>query len=203
MFWRLIATTPPDKATVNVNNLTAAQSTPEGQQPTMAAATQAANPTYTVQYVMSAPQHSGEQGARNGQRGRGRGRRGRGWSPHWTPHHGPPVMATPYGFIPPYAAPCMQPPMVPQQTPFQFSPMAQTFQPQAGEQGNTTTPTQANRQFNTTATAPTASPMPEWVVCAFCGRQHDNKPCPAASSRCFRCSGVGHYARSCNVALPQ
>ena len=42
MFGRLIVTTAPDKATVNVNNLTAAQWTTRGQQLTVAAATQAA-----------------------------------------------------------------------------------------------------------------------------------------------------------------
>jgi len=52
MFGHLIATTTPDEAMVSVNNLTATQSTPEGQQPTEAAATQAANPTYAVQYVI-------------------------------------------------------------------------------------------------------------------------------------------------------
>jgi len=210
MFGRLIATAAPDKATV-MNNITAAHSTPEGPQPTVAAATQAANPPYTVQYVMSAPQQSG---GRHGQRGRGRGARGRGWSPRWNPYHGQPVMTTPYGFIPPYTAPLVQPPTAPQQTmmdtpaPFQFSPTAQTFQPQAGGQGSATASTTSGQSFpayaasNTTASAPTASAMSAWVLCDFCGRQHNNRPCVAASSRCFRCSSVGHYARCCTAVNP-
>ena len=108
MFGRLIATTASDKGTVHMNNITTTHSMPEGPQPTVAAATQAVNPPYTVQYVMPAPQQSG---GCNGQRGRGRGARGCGWSLHWNPYHGPPVMTTPYGFIPPYTAPLVRPPM--------------------------------------------------------------------------------------------
>ena len=194
MFSRLIEASTSNKTTVDVNSLTANMATSAAQPSSVATAT----PAFSVQYVVPTSQQVQGPAGRGNFRGRGRGLRRRGWGPRWNPYSGPPVMSTPYGYVQPYAAPYgpYAQAAPPEQTfsntmrqPFQMSAATQPFQPQV-----TTPPVTAQTNQATTTNS---------VVCSRCGRYHDHNSCPASVALCYRCGLTGHFARCCNVMLPQ